>query len=107
MCNKNEVCHTPGPWELESPPSGVHMVVSQQERNLIIASTYNIPKDDPGDALANARLIAVAPGMLSELEGYAADLTSYQECGTTPTVEWVNENLLSLKAIIAQARGKK
>lgn len=56
--------HTPGPWRIERPL----MVVATNEANFNFAITQHIgPSNIKPEQLANAKLIAKAPEMLSLL----------------------------------------
>jgi len=63
--------HTPGPWSVD--PVDWDMVTSDQD-GLAIA-TLDHPDRSDDDNLANARLIAAAPELLSMLQDAYADLS--------------------------------
>ena len=69
--------HTPGPWSIEDVSSGktlVYYKINAGNSAVGFAGSY---KPDgvvktPGEAAANARLIAAAPELLEALEGLCA-----------------------------------
>jgi hypothetical protein len=64
----NNTLHTPAPWSVkkDSPQAGI---IIAQNRNLGIAEVFGGGETD----IANARLIAAAPDLLSALEFLLAD----------------------------------
>ena len=111
MTTKTEQ-HTPGPWEMsKGPPAGV------PGRSLTNSPGWTVyaPDDlNPNGHLqvasytyseANARLIVAAPAMRSELSCLADDLQSFSDCDTVPDLDWIIENLSSIRDLIATAQG--
>jgi hypothetical protein len=62
----NNTLHTPAPWQV-SPLGNV------MKNSLKIAIVEQMPSNDENERMANARLIAAAPDLLSALEFLLAD----------------------------------
>jgi hypothetical protein len=62
----NNTLHTPAPWQV-SPLGNV------MKNSLKIANIEQMPSNDENERMANARLIAAAPDLLSTLEFLLAD----------------------------------
>jgi hypothetical protein len=107
--------HTPGPWKLLHEAAGKLKLAASKQKAVVVGPAGNTVADcetttsNPiSEALANARLIAVAPELLSELK----EVCEY--------LEWLAENRLkdsalkdealttaeSGRAAIAKAEGK-
>jgi hypothetical protein len=62
----NNTLHTPAPWQV-SPLGNV------MKNSLKIVTVEQMPSNDENERMANARLIAAAPDLLSALEFLLAD----------------------------------
>lgn len=58
------------------------------------------------EALQHAHLIAAAPDQNQELQELRDELQSFLDAGTKPSDEWLQENIASIDAILAEARGE-
>ena len=91
--------HTPGPWVND----GSH---PEWERNVVWAGDVVVAHavdDQHGNADANARLIAAAPGLLSACRCALADLEGM--CGLVEEDHPCFETIEELKAAIEKAEG--
>lgn len=92
---------TKGPWQFE---------VRAYHQNRVFARANKAIADVIGDSPetdANAHLIAESPAMYAELAGLAEDLESM--VASEPNAvhrEWARDNLESVKAVLAKARGE-
>lgn len=57
--------HTPGPWEVDGPPSN-QIIWCADGENRICFMAHSNGRDDEGD-IATARLVAAAPDLLAAL----------------------------------------
>ena len=98
------VTHTPGPWELTDDYSpNTYRVEARFEgqRVNVCVPCYGWP--DRGMDLANARLIAQSPDLLTELKGFVAlyDAGTRALCGQS-----MRDRLERADAVIAKAEGR-
>lgn len=88
--------HTPGPWEVGEKRDG--------DCNYVTAASGPITKTywrtQPGEGLANARLIATAPELLALVIQYRDDLRH------PPSGESIERRMDAITAAIAKARGQ-
>jgi hypothetical protein len=95
--------HTPGPWKIATTyakaQKGHASVVSWAEQDLPIATIKPLHLE-PGESLANAQLIAVAPDLLAACEAVAA------ECERQGDNEYTYEIGRTARAAIAAAKGE-
>lgn len=104
--------HTPGPWKVEQPAEGrpSYSAVSSwhwRELALVVTRMHGADADHP-EGLANARLIAAAPDLLSALrnavwilEHSPALLSEVLPDGAT-----IEERVSEHRAVIAKAEGR-
>lgn len=104
------MAHTPGPWRSAWRPHLGEWRITD-EADSIVAETR--PPTDVfgtrGSEEANARLIAAAPTMLTELERFydalAAMADAYDATGVCPTGHALRQQADSAAAVIAKAKG--
>ena len=105
----NNSAPTPGPWiAATSQPSIFGWPVVAQKGKLICDVTAAPPgfpdaETINAEALANARLIAVAPELLEALELAERFMRGFED---DELQEGVNAQLLTIRCIIAKARGQ-
>ncbi len=90
--------HTPGPWTSIRSGPGWHIHDSES-----MGIVETLGRDGDGEEEANARLIAAAPTQHDELCALADDLQSFSDSDTVPDLDWITENLESIRAVIAVA----
>lgn len=93
--------HTPGPWQhIEKSGDGKRIIIESHLDGTWERMTCEVDSDDccSETAMANARLIAAAPELLSALSQIISDLPSKRD--------WLNPDLEKMaKAAIAKAKG--
>lgn len=91
--------HTPGPWVAEAADwFGDHNIVLRdgEDRRAVAAVVSNMR--DPVEVAANARLIAAAPELLSQLEDAVKLLGAFPALNSTAQIQ-------SMRETLAKARG--
>ena len=115
------VSHTPGPWIVGLPycwhghgflpVARTHTFATGRIMKQIAAIGYG-RKSKPNDIGvtaedgANADLIAAAPDMAAELSQLELEFESFIDCDAFPGRKWLQENLASIKAVLAKALAK-
>lgn len=100
--------HTPGPWKAarrDAQYGGYTIKPAIEPEGLCLAI---IPKNGRPDAEVhdNASLIEAAPDIAAELSQLELELQSFIDCGTSPTDEWLRDNLESIRALLIKALGE-
>lgn len=99
--------HTPGPWRFEKEYDEF-VIIGRPEwpaRRKGVAGEWSVARIDdqsgvePGEELANARLIATAPELLQALEECIAAMDRIRPADTS-------QALVRSKAVVAKARGQ-
>lgn len=83
--------HTPGPWELGSPPSYHGWPIWANRRDSLVAQV---------ETATDARLIAEAPAMLAALRWAERELAGFQNVTGTP-----DSKLTEIRTILARIKG--
>jgi hypothetical protein len=89
--------HTPGPWFDGLPADGGRINVYAGDGMALRVCRVDSDADFGNHCAANARLIAVSPGLLAFVESWLADFTA---AGTTDSPREAEA-----RALIAKARG--
>lgn len=99
--------HTPGPWHTTNQlnPNGNRLITNAHG---YIATVPGWEVDAPDEAKANARLIAAAPDMKSELEGFANIFQAFLRKEINKEEAWAELWAhYEKRAAIAKATGKE
>jgi hypothetical protein len=102
---RSVVGHTPGPYttnvaRLSDGSINVAHVLGPQGQGLAQVGVYG-----EVETLANLNLFAAAPEMAAELSQLEIELESFIECDTSPTQEWLRDNLASIAKVLTNAIG--
>lgn len=102
MAGTERLTHTPGPWRVDVREAAPLRVLATDARATIVAS--DLGNAHSSTAMADARLIAAAPDLLTALK--ALHLQALQSTVNDPGNEYGQEALAMADAAIAKAEGE-